>query len=153
MLDVPAVAFSGSTAGAVSYTTLESDPTSSLTLAAETYNVLTVRLVETLLWSTNSGGAILPPGAVVNVNYPSTTNCPDATDYKWVFTRLAPATSTTVDVETCGNNGVLKDESTAIRAAGCWVTVSVYDAVNIKDVDAGTQGIVLDKLSPILSCQ
>jgi len=153
MLGVPAVAFSGSTAGAVSYTTLESDPTSPVILAAETYNVLTVKLVETLLSSTHPGQNIVPPGAVVNVNYPSTTNCSDATDFKWVFTRLAPATNTTVDVETCKNHKVLTDESTAIRVPGCWVTVSVYDAVNIKDVDARTQAAVLHKLRPILSCQ
>jgi len=153
MLGVPAVAFSGSTASQISFTTLESDPTSPLTLAAETYNTLTVKLVETLLSSHKRGKDILPPGAVVNVNYPSTTNCSSAADFKWVFTRLAPATNTTVDVETCGNGRVLKDESSAIRVAGCWVTVSVYDAVTVKDVDAGTQRDVLHKLSPILSCQ
>ncbi len=153
MLGVPAVAFSGSTAAQVSYTTLETDPTSQFTLAAKTYNTLTVRLVETLLAANSPGGSILPPGAVVNVNYPSTTNCPNAADYKWVFTRLAPATSATVDVVTCGNGGVLRDERSAIGAPGCWVTVSVYDAVNIKDVDAATQSVVLNKLSPILSCQ
>lgn len=154
MLGVPAVAFSGATASLVSYTTIESDPTSPVTLAALTYDTLTVRLVELLAPANrNNHARILPPGVVLNVNYPSTTNCSSADDFKWVLTRLAPATDTTADVETCDNGGVLTDERTAIAVPGCWVTVSVYDAVTIQDVNAETQRIVLDKLRSILSCQ
>ncbi|KAF9440267.1 sure-like protein [Macrolepiota fuliginosa MF-IS2] len=154
MLGVPAVAFSGFTASQISYTTLETDRTSNLTLAALTYDTLTVRLVDLLLKPFTAHGAeILPPGVVININYPPTANCSSVDDFQWIFTRLAPATNATKDVETCGNRGVLTDELTAIQVPGCWITASVYNAVTVKDVDAETQRKVLHKLAPLLSCQ
>lgn len=76
-------------------------------------------------------------------------------EFRWIFTRLAPpVANTTQDVHVCGNGGVLTDELTAIQVpGGCWATVTAYNAVTIKDVDAKTQAVVVNKLKPILSCQ
>ncbi|KAJ3555083.1 hypothetical protein NP233_g12290 [Leucocoprinus birnbaumii] len=152
-LGVPAIAFSGASGSQVSYTVLDTNPTSSAVVAAGIYNQLTVRLVETLLNTTADQAQILPPGTVVNVNYPSVSNCPSASDFKWVFTRTLPAAAGTVDVNICGNGGVLADERTAIAVAGCWTTVSVFSSATLGDVDATTQQAVVEALQPILSCQ
>jgi hypothetical protein len=155
----PAVAFSGASVSFVSYTTLESDPTANFTQSAVNYSELTLKFVETLLGdfdpSNNRGGSsgILPSGVVVNVNYPPTDKCSRVEDFKWVFTRMLQAKKGTRDVETCGNHGVLTDENTAIQEPGCWITVSVFDAVTWNDVDVKRQQPVLDMLKPILSCQ
>ncbi|KAF5345809.1 hypothetical protein D9756_010878 [Leucocoprinus leucothites] len=152
-LGVPAIAFSGATGSQVSYTALETDPTSAAIVATGIYNKLTVRLVETLLKTTEKKAEILPPRTVVNVNYPSTTNCSSAEHFKWVFTRTVPAPAGTVDVDICRNGGVLVDERTAFAVPGCWVTVSVFSSVTLDDVDAATQRAVVDVLKPLLRCQ
>jgi len=153
-LGVPAVAFSAASGSQISYTVLESDPKNASVIAAEIYNVLTVKLVDTLLNSTfNKGEKILPPGSVVNVNYPSVTNCTSAEQFKWVFTRTLPAPKGTKDVNTCNNDGVLTDEQTAFDMAGCWTTVSVFSSATLGDVDAKTQQAVVNALGPLLTCQ
>ena len=63
---MPGVAISGSSGSQVSYTTLESDPTSASTLTAHIYANLTATLVAAL---TADAGAILPAGTIANVNY------------------------------------------------------------------------------------
>jgi len=153
-LGVPAVAFSGASGAHISYTVLESDPKNASVIAAGIYNVLTVKLVDTLLNNTfNKGEEILPPGTVVNVNYPSVTNCTSAEKFKWVFTRTLPAPKGTKDVNICNNGGILTDEQTAFDMAGCWTTVSVFESKTLGDVDAKTQQAVVNALSPLLSCQ
>jgi len=153
-LGVPAVAFSAASGGHISYTVLESDPKNASVIAAEIYNVLTVKLVDTLLNNTfNKGAEILPPGSVVNVNYPSVTNCTSAEQFKWVFTRTVPAPKGTKDVNICNNGGILTDEQTAFDMAGCWTTVSVFSSATLGDVDAKTQQAVVNALNSLLSCQ
>ncbi|KAJ3555082.1 hypothetical protein NP233_g12289 [Leucocoprinus birnbaumii] len=153
-LRVPALAFSGASGAQVSYTILDTDPTSAAVVSARIYNKLTVRVVETVLETAkHRKGSILPLGNVVNINYPSTTNCTSAEQFKWVFTRTLPAPAGTKDVEICGNGGVLTDEVTAFAVPGCWTTVSVFSSATLGDVDAKTQREVVEALKPLLSCQ
>ncbi|KAL1938969.1 hypothetical protein VTO73DRAFT_11122 [Trametes versicolor] len=157
---IPSVAFSASSLSQVSYTTLTSAPTSPGTRSALIYAALTTKLTSILLTSP-VGGPVLPAGITLNVNFGSTTfsssgapsgDCAAADDFQWVFTRILPPSSGTKDAQTCGST-VLPDERTVVDA-GCFASVSVMNASTKADVDAATQGVVLQKLTPsgLLSC-
>ncbi|KAH9922136.1 sure-like protein [Fomitopsis serialis] len=139
---VPATAFSGVSGAQVSYTTLTSEPDANSTLAARIYSQLTVYFVDTLLGS--CGPPVLPPAVIVNVNYPSITDCDDPSDYKWVFARNRK-NDTVVDVQTCGSDH-LPSEVEVILSEGCYASVSAISAQTKTDVDAATQGVVMQKL-------
>lgn len=79
------------------------------------------------------------------MNFPATDNCSSVEDFRFVFTRLVPD-ATTVDVETCGSDH-LPDETTVVGSAGCFASVSVFNATIKADVDAATQASVLRKLT------
>ena len=145
---VPSTAFSGSSTQQVSFTTLESDPTSPATQAALIYAELTRTFTETLLLSPLR--PILPINTTLNVNFSPTTNCTSAADFRFIFTRNVPNANTT-DVRICGSDH-LPDETTVIRGGGCHVSVSVIDANEKVDVDAKTQAKVLDRIFPLTSC-
>ena len=145
---IPAVAFSGDSTLQVSYTTLESDPTSQASLAAGIYASLTVKFTQFLLG--NSPSLILPPGISLNVNYPSTDNCPDVSDYHFVLSRIVWNPFAT-DVHTCGSHS-LPTEQSVVDTPGCYSSVSVFHASTKRDADAAIQREVLDKLSGILTC-
>ncbi|KAK7031044.1 hypothetical protein VNI00_013834 [Paramarasmius palmivorus] len=151
---VPSVAISGTGLPHASFTTLESDPTSSGSLAARIYGGVGVRFVNALLAGA-AGGPILPPGISLNVNYvrTNTTNCASSDDFKFILTRVLPDPLKLFrDVTTCGTSH-LPDESAVINAeAGCFATVSVFQAKNTLDADANTQKFVLDRLGSLLSC-
>ncbi|EMD35005.1 hypothetical protein CERSUDRAFT_96919 [Gelatoporia subvermispora B] len=137
----PSAAFSGDTAAQVSFTTLTSSPDSTDTLAARTYATLTTMLTSALLGP--AARPVLPSGVTLNVNFPSTSSCPDANSFSFVLTRLVEDSSAT-DVETCGTDH-LPVETTVVRE-GCFVTVTVLNATSKADVDAVAQGAVLDRL-------
>ncbi|KIM89950.1 hypothetical protein PILCRDRAFT_95026 [Piloderma croceum F 1598] len=145
---IPSAAFSGDSTAQVSYTTLDSDPTSKASLAASIYASLTVKFVQALLG--NSTSSILPKGISLNVNYPATDNCADATDFHFVLSRIESNTGAT-DVQTCGSHN-LPSETSVIDTSGCYSSVSVFNASTKSDVDAATQAVVLNKLSGILTC-
>jgi len=142
---IPSIAFSGSTGSQVSYTTL-TDTTSTSTEAANLYTSLVLKFTAALL---NNTGPILPTGISLNVNFASISGCSTVSSYKFVLTRILSSSSAT-DVETCGTDH-LTAESTAIEK-GCIATVSVFNASTKADVDAATQGVVLNKLTPLLTC-
>jgi 5'-nucleotidase len=142
---IPSIAFSGDSGSQVSYTTL-SQTTSSSTEAANIYTSLVVKFTQALL---NTPAPLLPTGISLNVNFASISNCASASDYKFVLTRIEADESTT-DVTTCGTSH-LTAESTAITK-GCIATVSVFNASTKADVDAVTQGVVLNKLTSLLTC-
>ncbi|KAJ7353698.1 survival protein sure-like phosphatase/nucleotidase [Mycena albidolilacea] len=144
---IPSAAFSAATGGQVSYTTLTTSPAAADSRAALIYSALTVRFLDVLL---ASPAPILPTGISLNVNYPSTTNCASASAFKFVLTRINSNSGAT-DVQTCGTTH-LATESSVITKAGCFATVSVFNARTKSDVDAATQAAVLTKLSSILSC-
>jgi 5'-nucleotidase len=148
LLNIPSFAFSGDTAAQVSYTTLVTDPASKYSVAAAIYNQLTLKFLQTFL--SDPQRPLLPAGVAVNVNYPSTDNCPTAANMSWVFTRLLPASSGTVDVKTCGRDQ-LPEESTTVRS-GCYATISAFNATTINDVDAEKQEFVLNKVKALLTC-
>ncbi|EIN05795.1 hypothetical protein PUNSTDRAFT_46640 [Punctularia strigosozonata HHB-11173 SS5] len=105
-------------------------------------------LTQTLLSGSNP---ILPANITLNVNYPTTgSSCTSASSFKWVLSRIN-ADSSAVDVETCGTDH-LPTESSVVAKSGCFISVSVMNAVTKGDVDATTQEFVLNKLGNLLSC-
>lgn len=142
---IPSIAFSGDSGSQVSYTTL-SQTTSSSTKAANIYTSLVVKFTQALL---KAPAPLLPTGISLNVNFASISNCASASDYEFVLTRITADKSAT-DVTTCGTNH-LPAESTEITK-GCIATVSVFNASTKADVDAATQGVVLNKLTSLLTC-
>lgn len=144
---VPAISFSGAGGGHVSYTTLDSSPNSSNSQTARIFAALSLKFTNTLLAS--SVKPILPPGIVINVNYPAISNCPSASSYSFVFARIN-ANSSATDVQTCGSSH-LPTENTVL-SAGCFASVSVYNASTKADVGATMQQFVLNKVSSILTC-
>lgn len=143
---IPSVAFSASTASQISFTTLESDPNSTNTLAALAYAQLSVKFVQAL---TSAEGPILPPNISINVNYPSISLCPEPFDFSFILSRILED-DTATDVEQCGTTH-LPAESNVVTE-GCFVSVSVFNASNKADVGADTQAFVLNRISGILSC-
>ncbi|KII84069.1 hypothetical protein PLICRDRAFT_46398 [Plicaturopsis crispa FD-325 SS-3] len=149
---VPSIAFSAASGDQLSYTTL-ANKTAPSTLAARLYSALGIKFVDALL-SSHSHGPILPPNVTVNVNYPATNAsvCSQEKDFKYIFTRVLPDAGA-VDVKTCGGT-TLPDETTVVETlgAGCYVSVSVFNATTKADVNAETQEFVLRKLGKLLTC-
>ncbi len=133
----------------MSYTTLESDPTSSATIAALTWAELTTFFVHAFF---SAPAPFLPSGTVINVNYPrlgnATSGCTKASDVKWVFTRVFPPLLP-VDVVTCGNKGKLPTEDDVKGSGGCFASVSVISSLLKLDVGKDTQAKVLNGLGSL----
>ncbi|KAF9017670.1 sure-like protein [Hymenopellis radicata] len=142
---IPSIAFSSDSGTSVSYTTLTSDPDSDNTRTSRTISSLAVTFVKAI---TTAEGAILPPNVSINVNFPSTQNCAES-DYKWVLSRIFWNPFAT-DVTTCGSSS-LPTESDVVDA-GCFASVSVFDATSKTDADEDAQKYVLDRLGDFLSC-
>nr|GAT51050.1 predicted protein [Mycena chlorophos] len=148
---IPAIAASGDTGDQISYTTLESSPTSTDTKAALLYAQLGVVILDQIL---STSTPYLPSGHLLNVNYPAagSGSCTAVSDFKYVLTRINAATSSTpADVTTCGSDR-LPTESSVVAKSGCFVSISVMQASNKGDATEANQAVVLSKLSPILSC-
>jgi len=145
----PAVAFSadGNSTAQISYTTLASNPNSSLTKSAEVYSHLTTKFLAALLSGGVSGA--VPKGTILNVNYPGTLHCHTVKSFKFVFTRMNED-PTVKDVTTCGSDH-LPSENKAI-GSGCYVSVSVANATNKADVGTTTQAVILHRLQSFFSC-
>ena len=146
---LPAVAFSadGNSTAQISYTTLASEPNSSLTESAEIYSNLTIKFLHALLlYGTRE---VLPENTILNVNYPGTAHCPTVDSFKFVFTRMNEDAAAK-DVITCGS-GHLPTENTVI-GSGCYASVSVVNATNKADVSGHTQAAVWDRLTWFFSC-
>ncbi|CAL1697927.1 unnamed protein product [Somion occarium] len=142
---IPSIAFSGQGSSAVSYTTLDSDPTSSSTLSALFNANLTTIFMKALSASTAS--PVLPSGVALNVNFPhlDASTCAQPSDVQWVFARALPSLLPT-DVNICDNGGRLPVDETVVHA-GCFASVVVIDASWKIDVLGSTQRKVLDSLS------
>ncbi|THH29302.1 hypothetical protein EUX98_g4893 [Antrodiella citrinella] len=145
---VPSIAVSATSNSQVSFTTLTTNPTSTSTLASLLYAQLATTLTTALI--SPSSRPILPSGITLNVNFPSTSGCASASDFKFVLTRLVSNSSAT-DVQTCGSTH-LPVETTVVGNSGCFASISVINASTKKDVDAATQGFVLDRIGSLLSC-
>lgn len=152
---VPSIAFSGVSGSnglsQVSYTTLDSSPTSTATKAARLYSNLSLILVNQLLTSAEqTGSAVLPHGISLNVNYPSINGCGSTSSFHFVLSRINSASGSN-DVSWCGSSR-LPTESSVVGTSGCFVSISVFNASTKGDVDASTQGVVLAKIQNILTC-
>lgn len=145
---IPSVAFSASTASQISFTTLDSDPNSTNTLAALAYAQLSVKFVQAL---TAADGPILPPNISINVNYASVSLCPnpEPSDFSFILSRVLED-DTATDVEQCETTHLPAESSVVTQ--GCFASVSVFNASNKADVGADTQAFVLNRISGILSC-
>ncbi|EPQ55705.1 sure-like protein, partial [Gloeophyllum trabeum ATCC 11539] len=75
--------------------------------------------------------------------------CAAAADYQFVLTRILADASAT-DVETCGTDHLPAEGD--VVGNGCYVSVSVYNASTKADVDAATQGVVLNRFGDFLTC-
>lgn len=149
---IPSIAFNGASGSQVSYTTLTT--ASASTTAAIIYASLGTSFTTALLATPfNATAPILPPGVSLNVNFPATTGaCTSASAFKFVLTRINTASLLSApDVDTCGTSR-LPTESSVASGTGCLASVSVMNATTKGDVDAGTQGFVLNKLSGFLAC-
>ena len=128
----------------MSYTTLESDPTATSTLAAHIYSELTTKFVAAL---TSAPGPFLPPSTIVNVNYASIDDCPSADAYQFVASRIVWDPFRT-DAEMCGSDH-LPDEGSII-GSGCYASVSVLDAESKRDQNVTFQAEVFARLQDTL---
>jgi len=145
-LDIPGIAFSGTTGTETGFNV--ATPDYSLIYADLATNVTSTLLA--------SGAPFLPSGTWLNVNFGAAgagTSCTSASDFQFVFSRIY--TSTIIsgpDVTTCNNGGVLPPESTVVGTTGCFASISVGKASDKLDADEAQQAVVLGKLSSILSC-
>ncbi|PFH50363.1 hypothetical protein AMATHDRAFT_4015 [Amanita thiersii Skay4041] len=147
--NLPSIAFSGRSVSQVSYTTLTTDPESPGTLSAQTYASLILKFIDSVLSGPQK--PFVPRGTSLNINFGSTVNCTTPDSFAFVMTRLVAADNTTLpDVKTCGT-ARLPVESTLINQ-GCFVTVTVLNATTKSDVDAATQGLVLEQVSSLMGC-
>lgn len=141
---VPAIAFSGITEDRVAWNTVPV-PTASLVYADLALN-LTNAIVA-------SGAPYLPDDVFLNVNMAGVTDtsCTDASDFKFVLSRInIPTVLSTKDVQTCNDTWLPWEKD--VVDAGCYVSVSVGTCSDKTDTDSTGQQTVLDKLSSLLTC-
>ncbi|KAG9124302.1 hypothetical protein FRC07_012087 [Ceratobasidium sp. 392] len=141
---LPAIAFSGKSGDARSYTMLQAGDQSFV------YAQVSQKLVAAL---TAASKPWLPTGVGLNVNLPAVSpTCASAGDFQFVLTRLYWNPLRT-DVVTCDNGGHLPDETSVLGTSGkCYVTISAFDASNKRDASIEQQAAVLAKLSSLLIC-
>ncbi|KAB5589020.1 hypothetical protein CTheo_7532 [Ceratobasidium theobromae] len=141
---LPAIAFSGDSGSARSYTTLQAGDSSYI------YAQVAQKFVAAL---TSTAKPWLPSGVGLNVNFPAiSSTCAQVNDFKFVLTRIYwnPLRK---DVVTCNNGGHLPDESGTISTSNkCYVTISAFKSSNKLDASVKQQAAVLEKLSSILVC-
>ncbi len=133
----------------MSYTTLTDSPTAPSTVDAKVYTSLVLKFISTYL-AGGSSYSIAPAGYSVNINFSSTGSCSnDANNYKWIATRLLKSAMDS-DTTRCDSKN-LPDETT-VSGAGCYATVSVFDATTKGDAPAAAQKAVFDRLDTLLAC-
>jgi 5'/3'-nucleotidase SurE len=140
---IPSIAFSGRSGDPTAW----NQPTP---VYSKVYADLALKITNTILASSKP---YLPAHVFLNVNFPtvSSTQCNDASKFKFVLTRVNSGLLSARDVEWCGTDR-LPWEVTTIFRSDCWATISVGDANDKTTADAIAQAQVLPKLQPILSC-
>ncbi len=142
---IPAIAFSGSSG---EQTAWNAPLENYMSVYADLSTTVTQALV-------NSGTPYLPSNVFLNVNYPEVNeDCAAPSDYKFVLSRVNIAIPflTPADVETCGNDGRLPNETDVVGTDGCYASISVGDAGDKTTAGKEAQSVVLEKLGSILSC-
>ncbi|SPO05388.1 related to acid phosphatase precursor [Cephalotrichum gorgonifer] len=141
---IPAIAFSGSSAGGATAWNKTPVPRQSL-VYAELAEKLTSAVV-------NSGKPYLPEDVWLNVNFPEVTDeCLDASAFKFVLSRINLGVFSEKDVTHCGEDR-LPAELEVVSTEGCYVSVSVGDANDKTTAPADKQAVVLEKLGDLFTC-
>ncbi|CAI6295622.1 unnamed protein product [Periconia digitata] len=141
---IPAIAFSGRTGDPAAW----NQPTPKY---SKVYADLALNLTTTLI---DSGAPYLPDDVFLNVNFGevSDSTCHDASQFKFIFTRVNTGLLSARDTEWCGATRLPWEVDVIYLRGGCYVTVSAGDASDKSTTDAARQKVVLDKLKPLISC-
>ncbi|KAL2260203.1 hypothetical protein VTK26DRAFT_5877 [Humicola hyalothermophila] len=140
---IPAIAFSGKSTGTLAWNT-SPEP-----LRSRIYAELATTLTNAVI---ASGKPYLPEDVFLNVNFPEVTDeCSDASQFKWVLSRINLGVFSDRDVEHCGDDR-LPTELSVVNTDGCYVSISVGDANDKTTAPAEKQAAVLEKLRSMLTC-
>lgn len=141
---IPALAFSGRTGDPTAW----NQPTP---LYSKVYADLALNVTNTII---KSGTPYLPADAFLNVNFPEVTSsqCNDASQFKFILTRVNTGLLSDRDTEWCGSTRLPWEVDVIYLRSGCYASISVGDANDKSTIDAARQKQVLAKLQPILSC-
>jgi len=137
---VPAIAFSGDDGPHKSYLdiTLQDDP-------SLIYASLAIQVINAV----TASKPFLPRDIGLNVNFPSTKNCPTMASYSFIFSRIFASTGSD-DVSHCKKKRLPTEEEVA-AAGACFISISGFN-VGKTDISAKNQALVRDKLLSLWSC-
>jgi 5'/3'-nucleotidase SurE len=141
---IPALAFSG----------VSGDPTAwnqPTPLHSKVYADLALNVTSTII---NSGAPYLPEDVFLNVNFAavSDSECNDASQFKFIFTRVNTGLLSARDTEWCGSTRLPWEVDVVYLRGACYASISVGDANDKSTADAARQKVVLDKIKPLLTC-
>lgn len=140
---IPAIAFSGASDGTLAWNT---SPVPQRSLV---YAELAAKLTNAVI---ASGKPYLPEDVFLNVNFPKVEGkCTQASQFKFVLSRINIGVFSDVDVEHCGDDR-LPAELSVVLTDGCYVSVSVGDANDKTTAPAEKQAVVRDKLRNLWTC-
>lgn len=143
---IPAIAFSGVTGEPTAWNA----PTP---LYSKVYADLALNVTTTII---NSGTPYLPRNTFLNVNFAAVQDdkCTQASDFKFIYTRIHAGLTSPRDTDWCGSTRLpWEAEVLLIRGSHCYATISPGDAGDKTTVDdLDSQNRILEKLKPILSC-
>lgn len=137
---VPAIAFSGDDGPHKSYLDITTQDDPSIIYAA-----LATQIINTV----TASKPFLPRDIGLNVNFPSTKNCPTLSSYSFIFSRIFPNTGSD-DVSQCKTKRLPTEDEVA-AAGGCLISISGFN-VGKTDLSAKNQALVRDKLLSLWSC-
>lgn len=143
---IPAIAFSGASGGNLAW------DTSPVPLRSSLYADLATRLVNVL---TAGGKPYLPEDVWLNVNFPEVTaQCSKVEDFNWILTRINFGVFSKPDVEICGRDRLPTETEVVLakKKEGCFVSVSVGDALDKSTADRERQAVVAKRLENLLGC-
>jgi broad specificity polyphosphatase/5'/3'-nucleotidase SurE len=140
---IPAIAFSGASEGTLAWNT------SPEAQRSKVYAELAATLTNAVI---ASGKPYLPEDVFLNVNFPKvSTQCTQASQFKWVLSRINIGVFSADDVQQCGKTR-LPTETSVVGTDGCYISVSVGDATDKTTAPAAKQAVVLKKLQSMLTC-
>ena len=120
------------------------------------YSELAIIIVNTLTDNGKAPKPYLPPKTWLNVNFSKVSDrCAAAKDFAFVLSRIFRAVPflSDDDVETCNGGDRLPHEIDVMNEHGdCYVAISLGLTRTKTDASKEQQAVVLEKLSPILTC-
>jgi broad specificity polyphosphatase/5'/3'-nucleotidase SurE len=140
---IPAIAFSGASDGTLAW---NASPEAQ---RSKVYAKLAATFTNAII---ASGKPYLPEDVFLNVNFPEVSGqCTEASQFKWVLSRINVGVFSDRDVEQCGETR-LPAENSVVGTNGCYISVSVGDANDKTTASAEKQAVVLKKLQSMFSC-